>query len=257
MQIGNPHIIAEQTQIDVVADFRRRDMAAGGQAAPLAPLLHRELFASSDEDRAVLNLGGIANVTILSADDNQSVIGFDTGPANCLMDEWIRLNLNRPYDENGQWAASDSCSEALLESLLKDPYFLQAAPKSTGREYFHLDWLRQKAELSNYRPAQVQATLLELTVRIAANAIERYGPAVKQVFVCGGGAHNNQLIQRLGVALPQVNISSTSEAGLPPDWVEASLFGWLACQYLNNRKMDTGSITGTRHPVILGSLFSA
>ncbi len=255
IQAGDPALIAERTGIVTVGDFRRADLDAGGQGAPLAPLLHRALFGpeklSSPGPVVVLNLGGIANISIL--EPGGGVRGFDTGPANCLMDAWIRLQRNEDYDREGHWAESGSVSAVLLDNMLGDPYFQRAAPKSTGVEYFNLAWLERHLRQVSTGPADVQATLAELTAITVSNAIRPYAPV--EVLVCGGGIHNGYLVRQLRALLRGVPVRSTAVRGLDPDWVEATLFAWLARERLAGRPMDTGAITGARGPVLLGNIF--
>ncbi len=256
MQIGDPNIIAETTGITTVADFRRRDMAAGGQGAPLVPAFHAAILRSEKENRALLNIGGIANLSLLPADPAQPVTGFDTGPGNGLMDAWIEHHRQIPMDENGDWAAGGQIDEPLLERLLDDDYFRQPPPKSTGREYFNLHWLEARlSACPNRSPRDVQATLAELTARSIARAIREQAPGYSRVLLCGGGVHNAHLRRRLAAALPGCRISSTADAGLDPDWVEAMAFAWLAKQTLEGRPGNLPSVTGARHGVILGAVY--
>jgi anhydro-N-acetylmuramic acid kinase len=259
IQLGNPNLIAQRTGICTVGDFRRADIAAGGQGAPLAPLLHRALFRPASGTRAVLNLGGIANISLVGQDGG--VVGFDTGPANCLLDAWIRRHRGEPLDRDGAWAASGSVDPLLLETLLADPYFGKRGPKSTGTEYFNLCWLERLLEPlleparpgdHSHSPADIQATLAELTAATVADAVRPFAPA--DVLVCGGGVHNGDLLRRLRMRLPDTPVRSTGEAGLDPDWVEAVLFAWLARERLAGRPQDTRRITGAREPVLLGSV---
>jgi anhydro-N-acetylmuramic acid kinase len=254
IQLGNPGRIARQTGIVTVGDFRHADIEAGGQGAPLAPLLHRALFrpsAEADTDtRVVLNLGGIANVSIIQRDGHVS--GYDTGPANCLMDAWIRAHRGEAFDRDGDWAASGTCRPELLKKLLADAYFQKPAPKSTGIEYFNLAWLKKSAAVPEFAPRDIQATLAELTATTVTNAIRTHAPG--DVLVCGGGAHNRHLLQRLRALLPGIPVISTAEFGLDPDWVEAVLFAWLARERLAEHALNTGSITGARNPVLLGNV---
>jgi anhydro-N-acetylmuramic acid kinase len=251
MQLGDPAAIARHTGIVTVGDFRRADIEAGGQGAPLAPLLHRALFHPGAGIRVVLNLGGIANVSVLAADG--SVSGFDTGPANCLLDAWIRRCRGEAFDNNGGWAAGGRLDPAALERLLADPWFARPGPKSTGTEYFNLAWLQTR--LGDYAPAaaDLQATLAELTAASVADAIRPFTPG--DVLVCGGGVHNTDLLRRLGRRLPDTPLRSTADCGLDPDWVEAVLFAWLARERLAGRAQDTRGITGARAAVLLGRVF--
>jgi anhydro-N-acetylmuramic acid kinase len=251
LQIGDPTVIAERTGIVTIADFRRGDVAAGGQGAPLAPAFHASAFASR-APCAVLNLGGIANVTLIGADG--SVRGFDTGPANCLMDAWAARHLGQMRDAGGAWAAGGMPEPALLASLLDDPYFAMPAPKSTGREYFNLDWLDARLRAA-CEARNVQATLLALTVRSIADALD---PAacggLREVLVCGGGVHNRALIDALGAALAPAIVHSTAAAGVDPDFVEAATFAWLARERLDGRPGNLPAVTGARGPRVLGAI---
>jgi len=251
MQLGSGSVIARTTGITTVTDFRRADLKAGGQGAPLAPLLHRELFHSGEEHRAVLNLGGIANLTLLDTDGG--VQGFDTGPGNCLLDAWIRQCHDQAYDEGGAWAASGTVSADLLERLLEDPYFEKQPPKSTGLEHFNLHWLLQRIGESELATADVQRTLVELTVESIARALDGQQP--ERLLVCGGGVHNAFLMARLKDRLGDYPVESTADHGVDPDWVEAILFAWLARERVAERALDTGPITGARQPVLLGKIY--
>lgn len=258
IQLGSPQQIAEQTGIDTVGDFRRADIEAGGQGAPLAPLLHRALFRpDSGPDsacRIVVNLGGIANISVI----NQAgqVSGYDTGPANCLLDAWVQAHLHEPFDRDGNWAASARKVPGLLQEMLADPYFRKPAPKSTGVEYFNLSWLQcfkpEGSDETPSDPADVQATLSELTAVTVTDEIRPHAP--NDVLLCGGGVHNSDLCLRLQKQLPGIAIKSTADFGLDPDWVEAVLFAWLARERLGERPLDTRNITGAENPVLLGFL---
>ena len=256
LQIGDPNIIAELTAITTVADFRRRDMAAGGQGAPLAPAFHNAFLRAPDEDRAVLNLGGIANVTPLPA-GSAAASGFDTGPANTLMDAWSRRHLNLPRDEGGRWAAGGSVRGDLLDTMLRDPYFQQPPPKSTGREYFNLLWIdRILRDISPAPdPQDVQATLCDLSAATVAGAIHTYFPACTRILACGGGVHNAALMERLAARLAPRPLDTTAAYGLDPKWVEAAAFAWLAKQTMEGKTVDLRAITGSRHPVVLGGIY--
>lgn len=250
VQLGNPSLIAQRTGICTVGDFRRADVDAGGQGAPLAPLLHRALFRPERGNRVVLNLGGIANISVLDADGG--VTGFDTGPANCLLDAWARRQLGRAFDEGGQWAAGGKVDDALLRALLRDPWFARPAPKSTGTEYFNLEWLQRFLVAQATAARDVQATLVELTAVSVANAVLPCNAT--DVLLCGGGSHNHYLVARLAARLQGPRLGTTAECGLDPDWVEAVLFAWLARERLAGRLQDTAGITGARAPVLLGSV---
>ena len=254
LQLGDPSVIAERCGIDVVADFRRTDVAAGGQGAPLLPALHAMLLARPGHTRVVLNLGGIANITVLGADDR--VLGFDTGPANGLLDAWHLRQRGEPFDRDGAYAASGRLDAGLLDALLADPYFTLPPPKSTGREYFHLDWLAARAPLAALDPADVQATLLELTARSVVVAIARHAPEADEVLVCGGGVHNSALMRRLGELLAPRILQGTSRYGIDPDFLEATAFAWLARQRLLGLPGNLPAVTGARGPRVLGAIYS-
>ena len=255
LQLGDPSVIAERCGIDVVADFRRADVAAGGQGAPLLPALHAMLLARPGHARVVLNLGGIANITVLGADG--SVFGFDTGPANGLLDAWCLRQRGEPFDRAGAYAASGRIDARLLDALRADPYFALPPPKSTGREYFHLDWLAARAPRATPDPADVQATLLELTARSIASAIARYAPQAQEVLACGGGVHNDALMRRLGELLAPRVLLGTSRYGIDPDFLEATAFAWLARQRLLGLPGNLPTVTGARGPRVLGAIYSA
>lgn len=252
LQIGNPDIIAAGTDITTIANFRQADIAAGGQGAPLVPPFHEWLFGSIDSARVVVNIGGIANITVLPA-DNSVVTGFDTGPGNGLMDAWIRQQLDQSFDTDGRWAADGKVIDLLLRQMLANPYFVLEPPKSTGFEYFNLDWLG-KFGVDQYEPIDVQATLCELSATTIANAIEQYAADSEEVFVCGGGTHNPELMRRLSAELPALSVSTTSAAGLDPDWVEAVAFAWLAMRKLRAQTGNLPSVTGASHKVVLGDI---
>lgn len=255
LQLNAPALLAERCAIDVVADFRSRDLAAGGQGAPLVPAVHAGLFAASDESRVILNLGGIANLTRL--DPARPVIGFDTGPANMLLDAWCHRHTGRAYDQNGDWAASGRVDGALLQWLLADPYFAAPAPKSTGRDLFSPAWL--DARLSGTEEAaDVQATLAELTAASVADAILACSPDVDAVFVCGGGAFNRDLMERLARRLtPRVRIEHTGHLGVPPQQVEALAFAWLARACVRREPGNLPGVTGAAGPRVLGAIYPA
>jgi anhydro-N-acetylmuramic acid kinase len=263
LQLGDPNTIAERTGILTVADFRRRDMAAGGQGAPLLPALHAALFRDPTRSRVVLNLGGIANITTLPADPAAPVRGFDTGPANCLLDAWATRHLQKPRDEGGQWAAEGQVDQDLLQHLLGDPYFALPPPKSTGRELFNLDWLQQQLaahcavrEVAEPAPVDVQATLMALSVRSVADAILAHGADANDVLVCGGGVHNSELMRLLGLALAPRWVTSTGALGVDPDYVEVTAFAWLAMQRLAGLPGNLPSVTGASGERVLGAVFA-
>ena len=259
LQIGNASCIAEITGITTAADFRQRDIAAGGQGAPLVPAFHQALFSHENEDRVIVNIGGISNVTLLPASTDTPVLGFDTGPGNTLIDYWTQLHLKEPYDRSGQWAASGQCNEQLLALLLDEAYFKQSVPKSTGRELFNQRWLDEKlAEYKlNISNVDVQSTLVELTAQSIADDINTHAKTTSSVFVCGGGAHNEFLMARLQVLLKDKNVSTTTQLNLDPDWVEACAFAWLAYRTINKKAGNLPSVTGAKHPVILGAIYLA
>lgn len=254
LQIGDASVIAEQTGICTVADFRRADVAAGGQGAPLAPAFHAAILA----DRApcaVLNLGGIANLSLL--DRAGSVLGFDTGPANCLMDAWHERHRGTPCDRAGAWAVSGIADPGLLADLLDDAYLKAGAPKSTGREYFNLAWLESRAGVNARRANDVQATLLALSAITITEALRNAAPDIMQVFACGGGVHNAALMSALAGQLAPVILSSTATLGIDPDYVEAALFAWLARERLEGRPGNRIAVTGARGPRLLGAIHAA
>jgi anhydro-N-acetylmuramic acid kinase len=254
LQIGDASVIAERTRVTTIADFRRADVAAGGQGAPLLPALHSALFSSGDETRVVLNLGGIANITILAP--GRDVLGFDTGPANCLLDAWALRHLGTTRDENGAWAARGRVDRELLAALSSDPYFSAAPPKSTGREYFNLDWLEARLH-ANTTPENVQATLLAFSADTIAQAIRTGATDVRAVFACGGGVHNAALMDALAARLAPATLHTTATLGLDPDYVEAAGFAWLARARLANTAGNLPAVTGARGPRILGAIYPA
>jgi len=253
VQLGNANIIAEKTGITTVADFRGRDIAAGGQGAPLVPPFHAAIFGDAEKHRAIVNIGGIANITSLPASGN-NIIGFDTGPGNHLMDKWIALHQGVPFDQAGQWASTGKVIPDLLEQLLSDNYFSQAAPKSTGTDIFALQWLNQHSP--HGAAEDVMATLLELTSQSIAKGIESLAIPVDEVFVCGGGVHNRALIDRL-TDLLKAPVNSTAALGVDPDWVEAIAFAWLAKQTMEQQPGNLSSVTGASGQRILGAIYQA
>jgi anhydro-N-acetylmuramic acid kinase len=259
MQIGNGSVIAELTGITTVTDFRQRDMVLGGQGAPLVPAFHEAIFHNSEEDRVIANIGGIGNITILPADTNSPVIGFDTGPGNVLMDQWYQQHHKSMYDENGQWARDGQVDHDLFQLLMADPFFTQPIPKSTGREYFNLNWLTNKlVELDKpIRAESVQKTLLQVTAFSISESIKQYAEKTKKVFVCGGGAHNEVLMQALRDELPAIQVENTADLGLAPDWVEACAFAWLGMQTINHQAGNLPAVTGASKPTILGATYSS
>ncbi len=255
MQVGDGNVIAELTGIDTVADFRRRDVAAGGQGAPLVPAFHAAVLADAQEDRAVLNLGGIANLTLLPA--SGAVRGFDTGPGNGLMDAWCLQLRGERFDRDGAFAAAGSCDASLLARLLAETWLALPPPKSTGRDQFHLPWLEARIGAVALRPEDVQATLARFTAQTVADALRAELPGCRRLLVCGGGVHNPQLLAELATCLPGVAIESTAAHGLDPDFVEAMAFAWLARETLNLRPGNLPAVTGARGPRVLGCLYPA
>lgn len=253
-QLLNGALLAEQSGIAVVCDLRSRDVAAGGQGAPLVPAFHRAVFGADGQDMAVLNLGGISNLSLLFADGR--TLGFDCGPANCLMDGWIARHQGKAYDADGAWAASGRVSPALLATLLAEPFFSLAPPKSTGRDLFHLGWLQSRLT-PGLAPEDVQATLLELTARSVAEALQAQMPTASSLIACGGGAFNGRLMRRLADLLPGVALTSSADRGLPVDQVEAAAFAWLAHRFVERRPGNLPAVTGAAGPRLLGALYPA
>lgn len=255
LQINNPALLAELTGISVVADFRSRDVAAGGQGAPLVPAFHQAVFGRADAAVAVLNIGGISNLSVLA---DARVLGFDCGPGNALLDHWCQQHTGQAYDAAGQWAAGGRVHEALLRNLLQEPYFSQAPPKSTGRDLFHAEWLARHLAAHPAISAQdVQATLTELTARVCAADLGRHGPECRQLYVCGGGALNLELMRRLQARLPNVKVENSQTAGLPPLQVEAAAFAWLASRTLAGETGNLQSVTGALGARVLGAIYPA
>jgi len=256
LQIADPNQIAEITGITTVADFRRRDMAAGGHGAPLAPAYHEALFGSELKSRAIINIGGISNVTLLRP--NCEVLGYDTGPGNVLLDAWIRRHKGLEYDAQGQWGNEGKCNNTLLANLLSHSFFKATAPKSTGREDFHMNWLEEHlaALPAPLAPKDVQATLLELTATTITDSLQTSLPELPdEVFICGGGAHNTALLNCLSEKLPSTMVCTTEALGLSPDWVEAVAFAWLAKQALHKLPGNLPSVTGAKQSTILGGIY--
>lgn len=258
LQIGDPNTIAIETNIDVVADFRRKDIALGGQGAPLAPGFHKAVFTDHNSNRVILNIGGISNITYLPKDHDKAVIGFDTGPGNTLLDAWCNKHTGNPFDENGAWGAQAKHHAKLLELLLSHPYLHQSPPKSTGRETFNLPWLESQLDSleDEIEPQCVQATLVLYTSLSIAKHIHQIGD-VNEVYVCGGGSHNDFLMESLENELFDCELHSTDELGIPPDAVEAVAFAWLAYANLNNIAANIPSVTGASKPAVLGGFYPA
>lgn len=256
IQVVNGAMLAVATGIAAVTDFRRADMALGGQGAPLAPAFHARCLASRDENRVILNLGGIANLTWLPAETHCAVTGFDTGPANGLMDHWARAQGQPAFDVDGALAARGTVDQGLLAAMASDPYFRLVPPKSTGREHFGSSWLkRHLAAFPALDPADVQATLLELTATSVVDAVRQYCPAVEAVYACGGGCRNPVLMARLAALLAPVRVSDTGGLGLDPQWVEATAFAWLAYRRLDALPGNLPAVTGASRPAVLGGLY--
>jgi anhydro-N-acetylmuramic acid kinase len=254
VQIGNAALLAELTGINVVSDFRSRDIAAGGQGAPLVPAFHDHVLRHTDIHRVIVNIGGISNLTNLPPRAVTS--GFDCGPGNLLMDAWCMQHLGKPYDDNGAWAASGSVLPALLEKLLDESFFALPPPKSSGRDLFNIAWLENKLQ-GNEVAANVQATLLELTCRSIALAIQKYCSGAKEIYLCGGGAHNQSLLNRLTALLPSSSLATTDMLGVDGDYLEAIAFAWLAQQALHGKPANLPQVTGAKHPCILGAIYRA
>lgn len=256
VQIGNPALLTELTGITVVSDFRSRDVAAGGQGAPLVPAFHEALFDQQPGNRAVLNVGGFSNLSLIEA--SKPVTGFDCGPGNVLLDAWIQVQRAENFDRNGQWAASGHVDQPLLKTLLSDPFFVTQGPKSTGREVFNLQWLQQHLAAHEAIAAEnVQATLLELTALTIVESLQSAQRDTQELLVCGGGAHNATLMSRLAALLPQTRVSSTARYGVDPDWVEAMAFAWLAHCCLEGIPANRPSVTGARGLRVLGAIYPA
>nr|VFJ96982.1 MAG: anhydro-N-acetylmuramic acid kinase [Candidatus Kentron sp. LFY] len=257
LQIADPNIIVERTGITTIADFRRRDIAAGGQGAPLVPAFHKTVFQKPGQNRVVANIGGIANITILPAGQDDPIVGFDTGPGNTLLDAWAMDHLGTPMDTNGHWAAQGKIHEELLHKLRGDHYFRAPPPKTTGPEHFNLHWLR--ASLAGLHPAptpaDIQRTLCELTITTLRDAITHHAPDCREVLLCGGGAKNPLLSRSLEEQLPNSLVDTTGRHGIDPDWVEAMAFAWLAKQRLDGLPGNLPFVTGARHPVVLGAIY--
>nr|WP_067296967.1 anhydro-N-acetylmuramic acid kinase [Marinobacterium profundum] len=258
LQIGDPNLIAERTGLCVVADFRRRDMAAGGQGAPLVPAFHDALFRVAGTHRVIVNIGGMANITLLPGNSEQPAIGYDTGPGNVLLDYWIHRHQALSYDRDGAWAATGTVVPELLQGLLQLPFFSAPAPKSTGREQFNPDWLTQRLVETGFdslAPEDIQATLLELTAVTISNEIKQVAATGCEVFLCGGGSHNSLLAKRLQALLKPYTLATTASLGLDPDWVEACAFAWLAGCRLESLAGNMPGVTGARGERILGGIY--
>ncbi|HJV63959.1 MAG TPA: anhydro-N-acetylmuramic acid kinase [Albitalea sp.] len=257
LQLNSPALLAELCAIDVVADFRSRDVAAGGQGAPLVPAFHRAVFARTGEAMAVLNIGGISNLTALDTDG--AALGFDCGPGNALMDHWCRQHRGEPFDRDGAWAASGRVDGPLLARMQAEPYFSLPPPKSTGRDLFNASWLGAMlgSAQAAIAPADVQATLAELTAWACSAAVRTCASGARSLLVCGGGAYNRHLMARLGAHLPDMAVRPTDEAGLPADQVEAAAFAWLAKAFIDRQPGNLAAVTGAQGPRVLGAFYPA
>jgi len=252
LQIGNAALLAELTDITVVSDFRSRDIAAGGQGAPLVPAFHDHVLRHPDIHRVIVNIGGISNLTSLPS--RATTTGFDCGPGNLLMDAWCMQHLGKPYDDSGAWAVSGKVLPALLDQLLAEPYFAMPPPKSSGRDLFNISWLQNKLQ-GDEVAANVQATLLELTCRSIALAIQKYCLGAEEIYLCGGGAHNQTLHNRLAALLPGSRVKTTNALGVDSDYLEAIAFAWLAQQALQGKPANLPQVTGAKHPCLLGAVY--
>ncbi len=254
LQLLNPSRLAEACGLPVIADLRSRDVAAGGQGAPLVPAFHRAVFGRDGADVAVLNLGGIGNLSLLAAEGHTT--GFDTGPGNALLDHWCERHTGRPFDDAGAWGAQGRVIESLLRDLLAEPFLRQAPPKSTGRDLFNPDWLAPRLHPA-WAPVDVQATLCEYTAASVADALQQAMPQARELIVCGGGAYNADLLRRIAVRRPGLQLQSSAEHGLPPLQVEATAFAWLAARFLDGHPGNLPAVTGARGPRVLGALYPA
>jgi len=254
IQLNDPARLAEHARIDVVADFRRRDMAAGGQGAPLVPAFHEAMFRHPRRSRVVVNIGGISNITWLAP--GRRALGFDCGPGNVLLDGWARRHLGRDYDEDGKWAARGRADEALLDRLLEEPFLKGAPPKSTGRELFRLEWLDEKLPAS-CQPADVQSTLTDFTARSIVDSIDRFCPGAEEIYLAGGGARNGALVSRIAGLAGARPVAITDTLGVPTGHVESMAFAWLAMKCVRREPVDLTAATGAREPRVLGAVYAA
>lgn len=255
LQIGNHALLAELTNISVVGDFRSRDIAAGGQGAPLVPAFHQAVFGSNQKNRAIVNIGGIANITYLPT--HGEVLGFDSGPGNMLMDSWTKLKTGKDYDANGAWAATGVVHQSFLDNMLAEPYFALPPPKSTGRDLFNDAWLKQHLLYPHCRPQDIVCTLTALTAQSIYNALATYCPKLDEVYLCGGGAHNDWLVKQLSSLLSPPHVAHTDALGVNADWVEAVAFAWLAKQTLHNKPSNLPAVTGAQGLRVLGAIYPA
>ncbi len=257
LQLGNGSLLAELSGITTVMDFRNRDIAAGGQGAPLAPAFHQAVFADTHERRAIVNIGGIANASILSSDNKSPLLGFDTGPGNALMDEWSARHINQPFDKNGEWAASGKINDSLLQSLMSEPFIKSTPPKSTGRDLFNLKWLIRHKEIVHIKPEDVQATLCQFTARSITTALSRFASeSPEAIYICGGGAKNEHLLRAIQTST-ETKVLTTTALCIKPQLVEACAFAWLAKQAIDGNHANAPSVTGARHPAPLGAIYPA
>lgn len=259
LQIGNAALLAELTQITVVSDFRSRDIAAGGQGAPLVPAFHQAVFSHPETSRAIINIGGIANITYLpkTTDQQISVLGFDSGPGNMLIDAWTKQHLHQDYDADGAWARTGRVNDALLQQMLGDPYLAAPPPKSTGRDLFNDEWLQQQLSKITLPPQDVACTLTKLTANSIADALNKFCPPLDEIYLCGGGARNSLLVSELRHNLPNTLIEPTDALGVGVDWVEAAAFAWLAHQTISHRPGNLPAVTGAKGLRILGAITQA
>lgn len=252
LQIGNAALLAELTGITVISDFRSRDIAAGGHGAPLVPAFHDKVMRHPGIHRVIVNIGGISNLTNLPP--GAATSGFDCGPGNLLMDAWCMQHLGKSYDDGGAWAASGEVLPALLEEMLNEPFFSQPPPRSSGRDLFNLSWLLGRLE-GNEAAEDVQATLLELSCRVVSQSIQQYCSGAREIYLCGGGAHNRTLCNRLAALLPDCRLQTTDALGVDGDYLEATAFAWLAQQALHGKPANLPAVTGAKHPCILGAIY--
>jgi anhydro-N-acetylmuramic acid kinase len=259
LQLGNAALLAELTHITVVSDFRSRDIAAGGQGAPLVPAFHQSVFSHPDKHRAIVNIGGIANITYLPKLSNKQnpVLGFDSGPGNMLIDAWIQRHLQQDYDADGAWAATGSIDAHLLSDMMADPYFALPPPKSTGRDLFNDVWLTAHLNAHTLSPQDVARTLVALTVQSIIDAIKRFCPEVDEVYICGGGAHNTLLLNEIRACLPTITVDITDVLKVGVDWVEAAAFAWLAQQTMLHQPSNLPAVTGAKGLRTLGAIYQA
>jgi anhydro-N-acetylmuramic acid kinase len=253
LQLINPSLLAELTGIDVVADFRNRDLAAGGQGAPLVPAFHQGVFGQTGSCVAVLNIGGISNLSVIRSDG--SVLGWDCGPGNALMDHWCSAHSGASFDDNGSWAATGRVVPDLLATLMAETFLQRSPPKSTGRDLFNPAWLQARLPADNLQPQDVQATLTEFTALACAHDVQRHATEARELIVCGGGALNGQLMSRLGHHLPGVQVVGSELRGLPPLQVEAAAFAWLAAKTMRRETSSLPSVTGARGARVLGAIY--